>query len=246
MSNLHLLSDKKAVQRAGAERVAAAAEDAISERGRFSLVLSGGSTPGGLYELLAESPCRERIDWSKVHLFWGDERYLPLDDEESCYRLANDTLISKVSIPAEQVHAFETDLADPQTAADRYTQTLRDYFGADQARFDLVLLGMGPDGHTASLFPGHASLNADEATWVVVERDSPKPPPLRLSLTLPLLNQARTIVFLVTGDDKAERLQEVLQSDEAPTLPSARVRPENGDLIWLVDSAAGAALATDG
>jgi 6-phosphogluconolactonase len=242
MSNIHILSDKKAVQREGAERVAAAAEEAISKRGRFSLVLSGGSTPGGLYELLAASPYRERIDWSKVHLFWGDERYLPLDDEESCYHLADETLISKVSIPSEQIHPFETDLDDPQDAADGYTQTLRDYFGTGQPRFDLVLLGMGPDGHTASLFPEHATLNADRATWVVVERDSPKPPPLRLSLTLPLLNQARTIVFLVTGDDKAESLRKVLQSDDSPRLPSARVRPVDGELVWLVDMAAGAEL----
>jgi|HigsolmetaAR202D_1030399.scaffolds.fasta_scaffold00251_31 6-phosphogluconolactonase len=231
-----ILSDKSAVQAAAAKRVLAAAQSAIAQRGRFSFVLSGGSTPGGLFELLAQAPYRDEIDWSKVYVFWGDERYVLLDHPDSCYLLAYETLLSKVEIPFDNILPFATHLEDPAEAAQRYSDDLRAFFGDQEPRFDLVLLGMGPDGHTASLFPGHSSLQADPNTWVIVEPDSPKPPPLRLSLTLPLFNQAREVLFLVTGSDKADALAEIKRGGSS--LPAALVQPKQGELVWLVDQAA--------
>lgn len=237
-----ILSDKTAVQAEAAKRVLAAAQSAIAQRGRFSFVLSGGSTPGGLFELLAQPPYRDQIDWSKVYVFWGDERYVLLDHPDSCYLLAYETLLSKVDIPFDNILPYATQLDDPAEAAQRYSEDLQAYFGSEEPRFDLVLLGMGPDGHTASLFPGHSSLKADPNTWVIVEPNSPKPPPLRLSLTLGLLNQARELLFLVTGGDKADVLAEIKQGGSS--LPAALIKPDQGELVWLVDQAAASALGS--
>ncbi|MEJ5252907.1 MAG: 6-phosphogluconolactonase [Armatimonadota bacterium] len=196
---------------------------------RLTLALSGGSTPRALYALLA-SEYRLRIDWSRVHLFWGDERYVPHDHPASNYRMARETLIEPLGIPDTNVHPMPTDEPDPWRAALRYEEHLREFFG-EMPRFDLILLGMGADGHTASLFPGTAAL-AEWERWVAVG-EAPAEPRVRLTLTLPVLNSAKRVYFLVAGKDKAQMVRKVLW-ENAP-LPAGMVKPEAGEVVWWLD-----------
>lgn len=211
---------------------------AVSTRGRCTIALSGGSTPRGLFTLLAQEPYRSAIPWSQCEFFWGDERCVPPDDPESNYRMARETLLDRVPVPVAHIHRMHGE-DPPAQAAEDYERELRRIFASDGdwPRFDLILLGMGDDGHTASLFPGSAAL-AETQHWVVahyVEQVHMN----RLTLTLPVLNHARHIVFLVSGASKAPALRTVLASSGgADSLPSARVRPIDGQLIWLVDAAA--------
>lgn len=198
----------------------------------FSLVLAGGNTPRALYLLLAKE-YRQRIDWGRVHLFWGDERYVPHDHPASNFRMAYETLIAPLNIPPENIHPMPTDAASPDDAARLYEQELRNFFG-EMPRFDLVLLGIGADGHTASLFPDTSALE-ERKRWVAVG-EAPVEPCVRLTLTLPVLNAARTVYFLVTGADKAETVRRVLM-ENAP-LPAALVQPEDGELVWWLDKEA--------
>ncbi len=223
---------------AAAEVVRAAAEAA---RGVLALALAGGSTPRALYRLLAD-PAREfssRMPWARVHLFFGDERDVPPDHPDSNYRMVRETLLARGPAAVAQVHRIHAELGADRAAAE-YERELRSFFGSDPA-FDLVLLGMGADGHTASLFPGTAALEERErwvvATWVERLRAH------RITLTLPVLERARAVLFLVAGADKAPALARVLspRAGEEP-LPAARVRPAQGQLLWLVDRAAAAAL----
>lgn len=228
--NLEALSREAA--RDLTENIAATA----AEAGRFTLVLAGGSTPRALYRLLA-SEHRDQIPWAQVHLFWGDERYVPQDDPRSNYRLAREALLDHVPIPPEHVHPMPTDFPDPDAAARAYEDMLRSRFASPWPRFDAVLLGLGTDGHTASLFPGSPALEEQER-WVAAVR-APVEPSLRLTLTLPVLNHAAHVSFLVAGEDKAPALHRVLAGAPHPrTCPAAGVRPHSGDLIWWVDSAA--------
>lgn len=219
-----------------AHGVADALVDEVSRRLRqqplFSLVLSGGNTPRALYRLLA-TEYRQRIDWSRVHLFWGDERYVPHDHPASNFRMARETLIAPLNIPPENIHPMPTNASSPDDAARLYEQELRTFFGGIP-RFDLVLLGIGADGHTASLFAGTSALKEQER-WVAVG-EAPVEPRVRLTLTLPVLNAARTVYFLVTGADKAEAARRVLL-ENAP-LPAALVLPEQGELVWWLDKEA--------
>ena len=210
-------ADADALAREGARHVAAAAGRAIESRGRFTLVLSGGSTPRRLHEALAE----EDVSWSDVHVLFGDERCVPPDDPASNYRAAREALLDLVT--AGTVRRIEGELP-PEVAAARYEAEI-----AAVPRLDLVLLGMGTDGHTASLFPGGPELL--EARRVVASR-APVPPLNRVTLTFPPINSAREVVFLVSGEGKAEVLAEVLEGSD---LPAGRVRPEGGELLWLVD-----------
>lgn len=202
---------------------------------RFSLALSGGSTPQRLYRLLAEAPWREQIDWGSLHLFLADERFLPLDHPDSNYHMIRQTLIDPLNglIPASNLHPMTTD-GTVEASASRYQAELKLYFGTALPRFDLIILGMGPDGHTASLFPGHSH---PAGPWVLPVYHSPKPPPTRLSLSLDVINQARQVLFLVTGTDKAEALSALREPSAAP-LPAGTVQLIDGELIWLVDEAA--------
>jgi 6-phosphogluconolactonase len=200
---------------------------------RFSLALSGGSTPQRFYRLLGESPWREQIDWSRVHVFLADERCVALDHADSNYRMIGETLLDQVPIPAANrfpVPVLET----PEACAAAYDAQLREFFGAEPARFDCIVLGMGPDGHTASLFPGREWHSTD---WVLAVRDSPKPPPFRVSLSLDLINAAQSLMFLVTGADKALAVADIFQ-EGGSSLPAAQVRPSQGNLLWLLDQAA--------
>jgi 6-phosphogluconolactonase len=225
-----------------AERVVAQASQTIAHRGRFLLALSGGSTPRPLYELLASRPFATRIDWPRVHVFWGDERCVPPDHPESNYRLAREVLLDHVPLLPANVHRIRGE-DEPERAADAYEELLGNFFGtraiSPTVSFDLVLLGMGADGHTASLFPGSAAVR-ETRRWVVAS-PGPQPGSWRVSLTPVLLNAAENVTFLVSGADKAERLKEVLEDGQADLLPAQLIRPTHGALHWMIDEAAAAA-----
>jgi 6-phosphogluconolactonase len=238
---VRVFDDAEGVARAAAETFARLAREAVEERGAFSVALSGGTTPRRVYELLAGDEFRDAILWSKVHVFFGDERAVPHDHSESNYRMASEALLSRVNIPPENVHRIEG-LGDAAANASDYESVMRGLFGdAEWPRFDLVLLGMGDDGHTASLFPGTAALEESRA-WVApnwVEKLGA----WRITLTAPAINAARRVVFLVTGASKAERLHEVLNGTHDPSrLPSQNIAPRDGTLEWYVDRAAAAKL----
>ena len=235
----------EALSREAAARFQRLAGQSIASAGRFSVALSGGSTPRALYRLLAEPPFRGAIDWARVHIFWGDERFVPPNHPDSNYRAALEALVSRVPIPTENVHRIPTKVTDPKTAAAQYEETLRRFFAPPEGevpRFDLVLLGLGPDGHTASLFPGSPAL--DEDSRLVVATYVSKLAAWRLTLTPPVLRGARHVIFLVSGPDKAAVLRDVLEGPHDPhRLPAQLVRPQDGDLTWLVDDAAASLLS---
>jgi len=227
-----------------AQRFIAAADRAAKSTGRFAVVLSGGSTPKGLYALLATPPFAERIPWPRVHLFWGDERCVPPDHADSNYRMAHEVLISRVALPAANVHRLRGEI-EPQVAAAEYEQLLKEFFSLSKGappRFDLILLGLGDDGHTASLFPGSVALK--ETQRLVVANFVDKLSAHRLTLTLPVLNHGAEVAFLVAGHAKAAVVNAILGTKTAaPILPAAQVRPVRGRLVWLVTQDAAVHLA---
>lgn len=224
--------------RAAANRFLDAADRALTVRGRFSVAVSGGTGPKKLFGLLAQPPYSRAVDWSAVHVFFADERYVPHAHPDSNVRLARETWLDHVPVPAANIQAMPTTDPSPETSAREYARTLAAFFGGEP-RFDLMLLGMGPDGHTASLFPGRS----DYPGWVAAVHDSPKPPPVRLTLTLELINQSREILFLVAGADKAATVKAVLEPGEGgEPLPAARVEAVAGATVWLLDRAAAAEL----
>ncbi|HLI69192.1 MAG TPA: 6-phosphogluconolactonase [Ktedonobacteraceae bacterium] len=214
------------------------AREAVAERGSFSFALSGGTTPGKLYSLLASEPYRGQIDWSAVHLFWSDERCVAPDDPQSNYSLAQQTLLSKLNLRPEQIHRMPADRPDREQAATDYAAEIRSVLNrGDVPVFDLLQLGMGPEAHTASLFPHQPSLR--ERKRLVMPVSVPKPPPDRLTFTPPLLLAARHILFLATGSDKAEALHEVIDGAYQPEEYPAQfiAREARGEVVWMVDSA---------
>jgi 6-phosphogluconolactonase len=216
---------------------AAAASSVIRERvraaGRCSLVLSGGSTPRTFHRLLA-SRFRDEVPWQQVHIFWSDERYVPHDDERSNYGMARETLLDHVPCPPENVHPMPTHLADADSAAREHEAELRTWFTDGRPRFDLSILGMGDDGHTASLFPNSPSLA--ETTRLVLAVPGPAVSPLRLTLTLPALNAAANTYFLVQGRNKAAAVSAVLSGNADSSLfPAAAVQPAEGTVTWWLD-----------
>lgn len=237
-----VVASPAALAEEAAQLAAAAAEEAVRARGRFTLALSGGSTPARLYARLASPPFSSRMDWSRVDLFWGDERCVPPDHPDSNYRLAFGHLLSRVPIPPAQIHRMRGEDPDPDGAAEAYSHELERAFAlgpGERPRFDLILLGMGADGHAASLFPGSPAL--DEATRLVVAVRAASLRVPRLTLTLPVLNAAARVVFLVSGEEKAEMLRKVLRSGASRDRPASLIRPADGPL-WLADRAAAAAL----
>ncbi len=230
--------------RAAAERVAALSQQALAARGRLRIALAGGSTPRPAYALLADPPYRDAIGWSAVEVFWGDERCVRPDHPMSNYRMAHETLLFRVPIPPEQVHRMRGELTDPDAAAQEYEETLRAAFGVHSGglpRFDLILLGLGPDGHTASLFPGTAAIR-ETRRWVVghwVQQILAS----RLTFTPLLVNAAHHVLFMVSGASKAEVLHAVLEGPADPSrLPAQAVRPTDGAVEWLLDQAAASRL----
>jgi 6-phosphogluconolactonase len=238
-----LCRDADDLARKAAEQWIALAAAAIAASGRFALALSGGSTPKILYSLLATPEFRERIEWNRVHLFWGDERCVPPDHPESNYRMTREALLSKIEIPPENIHRMLGE-KDPATATAEYEHQLHNFFlGKTSApRFDLVLLGLGEDGHTASLFPGSAALK-ETARWVVtsyVERLRAH----RLTLTLPVINAAAQVSFLVAGESKSAIVKALLGNDSHPSqYPAGQVSPVSGKLTWFVTQDAAAGIA---
>jgi 6-phosphogluconolactonase len=231
-----------------ADEFVAQANQAIQSRGQFTVALAGGSTPKGLYRLLAALP-PQAISWGRVFVFFSDERHVPPDHPDSNFRMASETLLSKVSLPRENVFRVRAENPDADAAARDYERALRNFFGAESGslqnvaipRFDLILLGMGPDGHTASLFP-HSPGLSEKLRWVIANRVE-KFQTERITLTYPVLNGAACVLFLVSGAEKQETLFQVLRGKYAPEqYPSQAVHPVNGKLIWMMDRAAAAKL----
>ena len=237
---------EEAVREAAAE-FARRVRTAVQERGASAVALAGGSTPRGLYERLAAgggAPGPDPVPWGRVHLFWGDERHVPPEHPQSNYRMTLDTLLSKVPVPPANIHRIRAEEPDAPRAAAEYEQELKAFFRleSDQTpRFDLVLLGMGEDGHTASLFPGSEALR-DTSQLVAAPRIE-KLGSRRITLTPRVFNNAACVMFLVTGSEKARTLRDVLEGKYEPDrLPAQIIRPLQGDLLWIVDRAAGSLL----
>ena len=229
----------EALDRAAATHFIECAAEAIAENGRFSVVLAGGSTPKATYEVLAAEEFSQRINWENVHIFWGDERMVPPDHPESNYLMANNALLKHIPIPKKQIYRIPGEI-DPKEAARAYELFLLKHFGNEQPRFDLILLGLGEDGHTASLFPGTTGLR-DTQRWVIANYVR-KLSSWRLTLSRTAINSASNVTFLVSGENKAESLHRVLASRYEPeSLPAQFVRP-TGQLRWMVDAAAAALL----
>lgn len=230
---------------AAAEVVVQCANEAGAQRGRFTIALAGGSTPKSLYNLLATN-ARTALPWERMFFFWGDERHVPPTDPDSNFRMADEAMLSKIAVPAGNIFRIPAENPDAEAVAQFYEQTLRKFFELEPGQFptfDLILLGLGPDGHTASLFPGTAALH--EKSRLVVANWVEKLKTHRISLTLPVLNAARCVTFLVSGTDKAAVLRTVLEEDApAEQYPAKLVKPSKGKLIWLVDRAAASALST--
>lgn len=241
-----ILNDPDALADAAARLVVGAAAEAVGARGRFTIALAGGLTPVATYAKLAAPPWRDRVEWGRTWVFFGDERAVPPDHPESNYRMAHETLLAKVPIPKAQVWRIRGEAEDPEAGAAEYAKALAEAFGTRRGqlpRLDLVLLGLGVDGHTASLFPGSPVLREVFRTVAAVHAGAAAIPQ-RLTLTLPVLNAAARVVFLVTGAEKAKVLKAVL--GEHALLPAALVSPENGELVWLVDRAAASLLPDAG
>jgi 6-phosphogluconolactonase len=237
-----VVPSREALGRRGAELFAESSRHAIAERGVFRAALSGGSTPRRLYELLGSEEYIGRVDWNKVELFWGDERCVPPQDEQSNFRMADAALLHK--IPAA-VHRISGELS-PEAAARQYEDDMHHAFGLKSSgelpRFDLVLLGMGEDGHTASLFPGSEAL--DERARLAVPVTGREQ--ARVTLTLPVLNNAIRTLFLVTGEAKAAVVRDILEGDNPRGYPAGMVSPHDGEVTWLLDRAAASMLMLTG
>ena len=225
------------LSRAALDELLAIAGQAAEQRGRFAIALSGGHTPAKLYSLWAQEH-NSRTPWDRVHLFWGDERYVPHEDPLSNYRMVRETLIERVPIPAANVHPMPTNLPQPEMAAEAYERQLRNFFGSEPPAFDLQLLGLGVEGHTASLFPGSPALE-EKRRWVAAVEAAAKPSQ-RLTLTPVALNHGRNTFFLVSGGNKREIVAALRsEPDSKPSqYPAGRIQPAGGTLWFLDQSAA--------
>jgi len=243
--DLRVLPDPTAIARAAADLFVEHARAGIAARGCFRVALSGGSTPRTLYSMLAtEAALREAVAWDAVHFYWGDERHVPPDHPDSNYRMVRETLLDRVSVPADNVHRIAGESADAADAAYAYRSELERSFALKRGEkpvFDLVLLGLGADAHTASLFPETEALDARDrlvvANWV------PQAGVFRITLTAPVLNAGRAVVFLVAGGDKAPAVAQVLRGERSPKRwPAQLILPRASRAVWLVDRAAASGL----
>ena len=230
---IRIYSDSEALSRAAAELFTAEARQAVQTRGRFMVALAGGSTPRRTYELLAREPFREMVPWQQMHIFWGDERCVPADDQRNNALMARKALLDHVPVPPGQVHPMACNRS-PLEAAAEYEALLRGFFPNGLPRFDLVLLGLGENGHTASLFPGTPVLE-EQQRWVA-EVYLAEEGLHRLTLTAGAINQAALVIFLVSGSGKAPMLREVLEEARNPrSIPARLIKPVDGELLWLAD-----------
>jgi len=245
-AEIRILTTPQELFAAAAQEVVHLVTDAVASRAKFTVALSGGSTPKNLFTLLATT-ARAALPWDQMFFFWGDERHVGPTDPDSNYRMADEAMLAKVPVPTANVFRVPAENPDATAVASEYEATLRKFFqlGPQEVpRFDLILLGMGPDGHTASLFPGTAAL--EEKSRLFVANWVEKLKTHRLTLTLPVLNAARTVAFLISGTDKAAILKTVLEDPAASPqqYPSKLIRPTDGELIWFLDRAAANALST--
>jgi 6-phosphogluconolactonase len=240
MPDIRVHPDLDSLSAAAAEVIVEKLGCAQSDHSRATIALSGGSTPRKLYANLGRHPWRERIDWPRLHVFVVDERFVPPEDDESNQRMIRETLLATSPLPGENFHPIPFIPYQPERAAREYEQELVAFFGrARVPAFDVALMGMGPDGHTASLFPGTRAVEIKDH-WVAATMN-PAGPSQRITLTLPVINAARTVIYLITGADKSETLRMVIE--EKPTaFPTAHVQPTSGELIWLLDKAAASKL----
>lgn len=244
---LKVFPDTAALAQAAARRILHVGKEAIRRRGRFTLLLSGGSTPGAVYPRLALPVEFARLDWRRVHLYWGDERCVAPDHPDSNYALVHQALLDHISLPEENIHRIQGELGAAAAATAYEADLRREFLDLQEGLpvFDLVMLGLGDDGHTASLFPGVNALDETERWAVAVDHSLP-PPPLvpRVTVTLPVINAARRVLFLVAGGQKSEILYRVLMAAEMPRLPAQRVQPGSQQLEWLVDQPAASKLTS--
>lgn len=237
---LHIEKDTKALSASLAEWINNYIQQVLTKQDRFTFVLSGGSTPKALYALLAESPYKESIPWEKLHFFWGDERAVPFEDSRNNAKMCYDELLDKVPVKAENIHIMRTDIT-PEESATEYEKIVNAYFEGSETTFDFVLLGMGDDGHTLSLFPGTEVIHEQHAlatSFFLQAQDM-----YRITLTAPVVNNAACVAFLAAGAGKAEVLKQVLKGERNVDLyPSQIIQPAKGQLHWFVDEAAAALL----
>lgn len=241
--SIQILPTPAELFRAAGEEFISVGNAAIAARGRYSVALSGGSTPRNLYSLLAHDYAG--FAWDQTHLFFGDERHVPPTDSESNYWMVKESLLSKISIPEANVHRVLAENPDAAAAAQAYENELRSYFpvtAGEFPRFDLILLGMGPDGHAASLFPGSDGLQ-EKTRWVIANWVK-KLKTHRITFTFPVLNHAGEAMFLTSGADKADMLHQALEGKNSPPYPSQLIQPTDGKLLWMVDAAAAGKLAS--
>ena len=242
---VRLLANANAIAQAAAAEFLDAALEAVRQKGSFSVTLAGGSTPKDLYGLLSSDPLQVKVPWSKIQFFFGDERHVPPNDPESNFRMATEAMLAKSPIDPKQVHRIKSEKPNASEAAQEYEQELRESFNLkpdELPRFDLVLLGMGPEGHTASLFPGTKALK--EQRRLVVSNWVGKLYTDRITLTPPVLNDAARIIFMAHGAEKAPALKAVLEGPYEPEqLPAQMIKPPKGRVVWLVDPSAASMLA---
>jgi 6-phosphogluconolactonase len=238
---IEVLSDLEALSLRAASIFVSAARNSIAKKKRFAVAISGGSTPRRLYTLLGSDAYRHRVDWQYVHFFWADERCVPKEDEASNFRTAFDTFLSKIALPDRNIHRIKGE-ETPDKAAKDYEEEIRRSFGeSERPGFDLIILGVGEDGHTASLFPGSKSL--EETVRLAIPVYLGEPRKNRITLTLPVLNNADQLLFLVTGPSKASVLSEILgEKEKRKWFPAGLVRPAHGNMTWLIDQEAAAKL----
>ncbi len=236
-SLVEVLSDLEAISHQAASFFVNASRSSIAAKNRFAVAISGGSTPRRLYTLLRAESYRDQVDWQHVHFFWADERCVPKEDEESNFKTAFDMLLSKVSISDGNIHRIRGE-EDPDKAAGDYEEEIKMFFGISGfPMFDLIILGMGEDGHTASLFPGSKALQ--ETIRIAVPVYLEKPNRNRITLTVPVLNNAAQVLFLVAGDSKAKTVSEVLgDGEERKRYPAGLISPVHGSVTWLIDQKA--------
>lgn len=238
-----IAEDHRAFIQQAADMILQIGQEALAKHGRFSMALSGGSTPQPIYQKLAEPDFANSLDWSNVHIFWSDERAVPPDHPDSNYRMAQEDLLDRVPIPKANIHRMRGEI-EPLRAAVDYEEELREFFPLPKNTFDLVLLGMGGDGHTASLFPGSAALEEKEK-WVTANLIE-KLNSWRITLTYPAINSVTNVLFLVSGGNKAAALKSVLEGNHhGNQFPAGLVKPTAGNLIWLLDQEAASLLSFD-
>ena len=245
---IEIVTDAKAMSRTAAEILIEHIAESLHTEDVYSIALSGGSTPRNLYALLADDAgLRKQVTWQQIHFFWGDERHVPSDHPDSNYRMADEALLSKLPIPPTNIHRIRAENPDADKAAQEYARDMRRFFGivgSEPPRFNCVLLGMGSDGHTASLFPGSPALG--EQNRLVMANWVEKFNSFRITLTLPVINNADLILLLVSGDQKAETLKAVL-ADDSDTIrfPVQHIQPNAGVLTWILDQSAASYLKSD-